>query len=96
MPKNLFNPCEEKCPFQVNLCIKVPIFSQRLRIKVPFSEVTPCPFEILARTLYIIFYNYMIVIYISCVYSPVWNKNVALTTLGSIKQTFKTFSLTFI
>ena len=33
------------------LCIKVPFFSQRLRIKVPFSEVAPCPFEILARTL---------------------------------------------
>ena len=31
---------------------KVPFFSQRLRIKVPFSEVAPCPFEILARTLY--------------------------------------------
>jgi hypothetical protein len=30
---------------------KVPFFSQRLCIKVPFSEVVPCPFEILARTL---------------------------------------------
>jgi hypothetical protein len=29
----------------------VPFFSQRLRLKVPFSEVAPCPFEILARTL---------------------------------------------
>ena len=33
------------------LRIKVHFFSQRLRIKVPFSEVAPCPFEILARTL---------------------------------------------
>jgi hypothetical protein len=33
-----------------SLHIKVPFFSQRLRI-VPFSEVAPCPFEILARTL---------------------------------------------
>jgi hypothetical protein len=29
----------------------VPFFSQRLCLKVPFSEVAPCPFEILARTL---------------------------------------------
>jgi hypothetical protein len=35
-----------------SLHIKVPFFNQRLRIKVPFSEVAPCPFEILARTLY--------------------------------------------
>jgi hypothetical protein len=34
-----------------SLHIKVPFFSQRIRIKVPFSEVAPCPFEILARTL---------------------------------------------
>jgi hypothetical protein len=31
----------------------VPFFSQRLRLKVPFSEVAPCPFEILARTLWL-------------------------------------------
>jgi hypothetical protein len=33
------------------LHIKVPFFSQRLCIKVPFSEVVPRPFEILARTI---------------------------------------------
>ncbi len=33
------------------LRIKVTFFSQCLCIKVPFSEVAPCPFEILARTL---------------------------------------------
>ena len=32
----------------------MPFFSQRLRLKVPFSEVAPCPFEILARTLIIL------------------------------------------
>jgi hypothetical protein len=49
--------CQRKL-FLFNLIVKtikkkVPFFSQRLRLKVPFSEVAPCPFEILARTLWL-------------------------------------------
>ena len=42
----------------------MPFFSQRLRLKVPFSEVAPCPFEILARTLQDITTLFLNIIYL--------------------------------